>query len=559
MSESQQPRDLQTKPLTPPDIEAVIHAVAMLDGSVDSFQAPEVRRAALLDTLEDLNARMKSREGLPVRALLLGGHTSLLEDVAAIRDDLLALLAIFNAGGRLGIGPWYTLVDDTLVSGESLIRNLLAARADSRRYGLNLLPVAYLPASTGHAAQLPQILRGFKLGVALLAAATDAHNTPDHFVNWEAPGDSHVQVIAAPGSAGWPRPPVTAEQVVRDIQAQRDRWDGPILWLYDVNATAELPADFAAQIKARTELQLVAADLEDYLSDWRVALIAADQPAHKRAIRRGYYGQVSARLHLKQTHARLQAELVHHVEPWLAIALTHGQPAHPQNLTALLDYAWRLLLRNQAVEVLGGGAVDEVQSTIELRSQQIDHASREIVARALDALPGTPQRGDVPATVETLHLVAWNAHNWPRAEVVEVELPLPPDRHPARLLDPDGAETLFAWEAFAAGGGRLIFRAQAPAVGCASYSLHVHDDPPPSSCAVSRAAGDSISNVNGDRLSVVDGALHWHSGGHEIADVLRFVDGGDAGDIFDYCAPQPDVIEEAKLAGEVEVESCPRF
>ncbi len=554
MTDPQQPRDLQTRPLTPPVVKTAIHAVAVLDRRVDSFQPHEVRRAALLDTLDDLNSRMKAGDGLPVRKLLLGGHTSLLEDVAAIRDDMLALLAIFNAGGRLGIGPWYTLVDDTLVSGESIIRNLLVARADSRRYGLTLLPVAYLLIGSSHAAQLPQILRGFKLDTALLAA--DA--APGHVVHWQSPGDFRVQVLAVPASAGWSRPPITVEQAALDIESQRARGEGPILWLVDVNASAHLPADFADQLAARTGLEIITDDLAAYLTERRKALVSMEQPVHQGALGHSHNGQASARLHLKQINARLQAELVHQVEPWLAIALTHGQPAHSRNLVALLDHAWRLLLRNQSVEALGGGADDAVCRAAELRSQQIEDASREIAARALDSLPGTPQRSAIPLDSDTLHLVAWNGHNWPLQQVVEVALALPPDRHPARLLDPDGAEVLFAWDENVE-SGRLVFCAQAPAVGYASYTLHLHAAPPPASCAVSRASGDSIRNVSDERLSVVDGALRWSGGGHDINDVLRFVDGGDAGDIFDYCAPQPDVIEQAKLAGEVEVESCPLY
>lgn len=559
MTDARQPRDLQTRPLTPPEVRAVIHAVAMLDRSVDSFQPQEIRRAALLDTLDDLNARMKADAGLPVRALLLGGQTSLLEDVAVIRDDMLALLAILNARGRLGFGPWYTLVDDTLVSGEALIRNLLAARADSRRYGLRLMSLAYLPRSSGHAAQLPQILRGFKLNVALLADPGGPFNEVGHVVHWEAPGDNRVQVIPLPGERGWPHSPITAEQVAQDIQHQRRPSQGPVLWLYDINASTDLPADFAAQVRARTGLELVAGEMDDYLSDWRVALIGADQPTHRGPIQRGQqHGLVSARLHLKQDNARMQAYLVHHVEPWLAIALTHGQPAHAKNLLPLLDHTWRLLLRNQSAEALSGATTDSAQQEIEARSQQIEDAGRELVARALAALPGTPHRTDAPLPTETLHLVVWNGHNWPAQQVVEVALALPPDRHPARLLDPDGTEALFAWEA-SADGGRLVFSAQAPALGYAAYTLHLHDGPPPPTCAISRVTGDHISTVHGDRLSVADGALHWTSGAHDIADLLRFFDGGDAGDIFDYSAPQPDVVEQARLTGDVEVESCPLY
>ncbi|HRF96593.1 MAG TPA: hypothetical protein PLZ51_15405, partial [Aggregatilineales bacterium] len=83
------------------------------------------------------------------------GQTVILEDIAAVRPDLVTLLVIYNAGGRLGIGPWYVLVDEAMVSGESLIRNLLLARTNAAQYGLKLMAVGYSPLSSGHTAQLP--------------------------------------------------------------------------------------------------------------------------------------------------------------------------------------------------------------------------------------------------------------------------------------------------------------------------------------------------------------------------------------------------------------------
>src|SRR5262245_28325069 len=113
---------------------AALHVVSRIYWEREGRDTFEVQRARLLDTLARLAGRMADDQKLYV---LLGGQTVILEDVAAVRPDLVALLSIYNATGRLGIGPWYVQVDEALVSGESLIRNLLAGRADAQKHGLN--------------------------------------------------------------------------------------------------------------------------------------------------------------------------------------------------------------------------------------------------------------------------------------------------------------------------------------------------------------------------------------------------------------------------------------
>ena len=56
---------------------------------------------------------------------LFDGQVSLLEDYVEIRPDKKEDLIQAISKGRIGTGPWYTMPDEFLVSGEALIRNLL--------------------------------------------------------------------------------------------------------------------------------------------------------------------------------------------------------------------------------------------------------------------------------------------------------------------------------------------------------------------------------------------------------------------------------------------------
>jgi alpha-mannosidase len=69
--------------------------------------------------------------------------------------------------GRILIGPWYVLADEFLVSGESLIRNLLLGHDQCSQFG-GKMNIGYLPDLFGHISQMPQILKGFGLEEAVL-------------------------------------------------------------------------------------------------------------------------------------------------------------------------------------------------------------------------------------------------------------------------------------------------------------------------------------------------------------------------------------------------------
>lgn len=91
---------------------------------------------------------------------ILDGQTAVLDDYLEIRPALKEAIAKRIRQGKIVIGPWYILPDEFLVSGESIIRNLLLGKADSENFG-NFQSIGYLPDMFGHIAQMPQILTGF--------------------------------------------------------------------------------------------------------------------------------------------------------------------------------------------------------------------------------------------------------------------------------------------------------------------------------------------------------------------------------------------------------------
>ncbi|MFW5691756.1 MAG: glycosyl hydrolase-related protein [Chloroflexota bacterium] len=554
-------REIKTKPLSSEGRQTrpTVYLVAHLAWEREWYDAFDRQRAALLNLVASLHRELTSRpentDALRLRVLLLGGQTVILDDIAAIRPDLMALLVIFNAGNRLGIGPWYVDVDKTLVDGESLIRNLLIARSDAEQHGLRLMPIVYADDVISWLPQLPQILQGF--GIEAVLGPTSARLTPDVF-RWEGSDGSCVLFI--PYEVHGLTTEARFKVALGALQAQRPtRPEGPYLWMYDardIHRIGQVPS-----LVERLDMTVQQSDLREFLH-----MLQRQAPDKARPVMRGELSGVrmssggSARIDLKQRDAYLRYHLTHHVEPWVAIALTHGRLAFPENVRALLHHTWRVLLQNQLTSVLRGAVSDAVHEESLLRSRRVEDQAAHLLGDALGALSGRLAYGlevDVPRT----HVVVWNPHNWPVDEVVEVFLHLPEGMHPHRLrMRGQEDDLLFGWEPFDSGGGRLIFLASAPAVGYASYTLLLSHTPPDmDKVGVRTFPGRVIARVSGETLSVQSGQLIWKNGEHVIEDLLSFVDSGDGGDLYTYSPPVEDVSIRADTVDNVMIESTPLY
>jgi len=83
------------------------------------FQAFRLR---LVDLLDDLLPHLEA--DLDFAHFLLDGQLAVVDDYTAVRPGAEEAIGRLVATGRLSLGPWYTLPDEFLVSGETLVRDL---------------------------------------------------------------------------------------------------------------------------------------------------------------------------------------------------------------------------------------------------------------------------------------------------------------------------------------------------------------------------------------------------------------------------------------------------
>ena len=120
------------------------------------------------------------------------GQTIILEDYLEVRPNKEAEIAKYVKERRLSIGPMYILPDMFLISGESMIRNLIIGHKIAEKFG-RVMKAGYIPDPFGHFAQVPQILSGFELPSVLFWRGF-GNEFEEKELNmefkWNAPGNS---------------------------------------------------------------------------------------------------------------------------------------------------------------------------------------------------------------------------------------------------------------------------------------------------------------------------------------------------------------------------------
>jgi alpha-mannosidase len=404
------------------------------------------RLVALIDRLLDLLDADPS-----YRYFHLDGQTIVLEDYLEIRPEQGTRLRKAIADGRILIGPWYVMPDEFLVSGESLVRNLLRGHRISREFG-TAMPVGYLPDLFGHVGQMPQIWRQFGFDNTILWRGFGGASA-EYW--WDAPDGSRLLMMHLP-----PEGYCNATRIVFDPDAMmaraKEKVDfergrtrtGQALLMNGVDHVephTAIPA-LVEQLSAIPGQRARHSTLPDYVAAVRTA-VETERPALETIVgelRSGtdyanlLPGVLSARVYLKQQNAHVQTLLESYAEP-LSVFASHVAPAHPTPRSSFsypsgqLRHAWKTLLQNHPHDSICGCSIDAVHEENMTRFARAGQVGDAVVGLALDgiadAVPAPPSPGVIRA-------LAVNTDAVERAQVVEAFIDLPIDSaEPWRKVD----------------------------------------------------------------------------------------------------------------------------
>lgn len=410
---------LQTSAATKVQLVVVPHAHGAREGALP-FEHARLNRVRLIDRLLEIFATDPE-----YTHFLLDAQTVILDDYLEVHPEKESVLRELIAAGKLTLGPWYVQPEESLVSGESLVRNLQIGIGGARRFG-RAMDLGMLAGSLGHAAQLPQVFAGFGMEAGcVLGGKPEA-------LQWEALDGSSITLFHLP--LGYTMPEGFEEALLALDREAQDQGFGRIrILLTEGVPEPDFPRYFHALNRSRVrEWEVVQASLPEAIARARREA-PADLPVHTGELRESNQtGMLSARIPLKQRNAHAQTLLERWVEPFSAIASLAGRD-YPQ---AMIRQAWRLLLQNHALPSIGGSGTDEVHRQMLTRFERLDVLSRALRDEAFAVLQGEIPRGlavgaglsgpgalvqDLPRQ-EGLRL--YNPHPWEQLAPVEASFTL---------------------------------------------------------------------------------------------------------------------------------------
>jgi hypothetical protein len=357
-----------------------------------SFQSFRMRLVDLVDALLD---------GLDDDAgyahFMLDGQMAVIDDYLAIRPHEADRIRRLADAGRLGLGPWYILMDEFLVSGETMVRDMQMGLDRAASFG-GAMELGYLPDMFGHVAQMPQILRGFGFTEAVVWRGVPASVDAPAF-RWRSPDGSEVLAeYLTDGYSNGAVLPGDAKELVARIADWADQHEpragDPLLWM---NGTDHLMPQAA--------LGRLVAEADDVSDGWdlRVCSLAEHVAARRAAVaatpggveglplvvgemRSGartnvLMGVTSNRMDVRQRAARAEVGLERRTEPlWALFAPAAEWPR------ALLDEAWGLVVRNSAHDSICACSVDPVVDAVIHRYDEAIDVADGLTGRALKAI-----------------------------------------------------------------------------------------------------------------------------------------------------------------------------
>jgi mannosylglycerate hydrolase len=574
-----------------------------------TFQSFRMRLVDLVDGLLD---RLDDDAGYA--HFMLDGQMAVIDDYLAIRPHEADRIRRLAGTGRLSLGPWYILMDEFLVSGETMVRDMEMGLDRAAAFG-GAMELGYLPDMFGHIAQMPQILRGFGFDEAVVWRGIPSSVDAPAF-RWQAPDGSEVLAeYLTDGYSNGAVLPGDAKELVARISDWADQHEprsgDPLLWM---NGTDHLMPQAA--------LGRLVAEANDLTDEWsfRVTSLAAHVAERAASVSRDalplvvgemrsgartnvLMGVTSNRMDVRQRAARAEVGLERRAEPlW---ALFGSREEWPQ---AFLDEAWGLVVRNCAHDSICACSVDPVVDAVIHRYDEAIDVADGLVGRALKAI-GAAAGGsgalvvnpiarartgvvellleetaasDLPAGVQVLQEVpgrrvvdAGSLANVAEviARVLDRDLTLT-----SASLDDSGDETVLVVSTGGVGaidrtalraevrsiveergGARLFKVVRDGAPSCQvlaratvdGYSWARWSASPSSDVAPAHASGTSLSNeLVSVSVDPTDGT--WSVDG--VAGYGRLVDGGDLGDTYNWCPPPAgDVLVETPTSVDVSV------
>ena len=301
-------------------------------------------------------------ENREIPSFYFDGQVAALQDYLELRPEKEVLVKMLIADKRLFVGPFYCLVDEFLTDGTCFRKNLEIGMQIARNYGCKDF-IAYLADTFGHSQNIPEILKEYGIDKAVVWRGC-GDKIP---ANFKFGGINTVNLVRGYFNDIFSTDKTIeekAEFLKHNLDLIAEKSGNTLLMPIGADHLG-VPADIMEQIEAVNEIledyTITVGSLFDYFEKvkFKENINTELRDNSKTFTLQGVY---SSRSKLK----RLNTECSYKLE--LADKLQYNFGA---NYDSAIDYAYRLLLQNQAHDSICGCSTDMVHEENIVRYNKI--------------------------------------------------------------------------------------------------------------------------------------------------------------------------------------------
>ncbi len=307
------------------------------------------------------------------KCFMFDGQTSIIEDYISMRPEMKDRIKKLAKENRIILGPWYTQPDTLVISGESLVRNLLYGTRSAMELG-NCMEVGYLPDSFGMSEQMPQIYRGFGFKYAAFRRGISDGLVKNGEFYWGSPNGDEVFThnIYAYGSFGYPpeRPEKLKEYIMQAVDKLSEKYNTGIILLFNGEdqkpIRKDLPKIIDTAEKILPDMDFEIVPLEKGISE--IERQGMDFERYQGEFTFGQYSRThksifSTRADLKIMNNRIESHIQNIAEPISSLSYMLGFKYEEK----VFEKIWKLMLDNSAHDSIGMCNSDETNRYVEHR------------------------------------------------------------------------------------------------------------------------------------------------------------------------------------------------
>ncbi len=406
-----------------------------------SFQRYRWRFVKTVDSLLDSLERDSD-----FRVFMMDGQFLVLKDYLEVFPGNKSRISKLVRSGRLLIGPWYSQPNEYMVSGESMIRNLLLGIRESEAMG-GVMKLCYLPDAFGQITQLPQIARGFGMGEACFHRG--APEKSDTVFNWTGADGSQIQVLNTYGGYHLAYDlPIQEDDFVEYIDGQPFPQEGlkkrvsnligtlqpfskcpHLLFMNGVDHSGP-QRNISEVIRKINETIPGVYAVNDTLQDYAAAVreyyeenkIEFSQVKGELRHAQGWIleGSQSTRADVKIVSNRIEGKFEKWMEPFASFCWMLGAK-YPWEM---IWQAWEYLLQNHAHDSLACSSTDATYHQVKVRFEWAEELGDEIIAESLLTLCNRISCNNATQAGTKL-LTVFNPLGWERSEIITASIDIP--------------------------------------------------------------------------------------------------------------------------------------